>query len=289
MLRIKNWDKLFENNRTREMVKMQWVPVPNRHDGEGYSTLMSHSDGLAFYGAWQLILQTASKCLDRGVLSRDDGTALDAHAIAVKTRAPESILRKAIPVLIEIGWLELFGENPAGGCGIPAGIPQEGARNRIEGREENRRNRRESFKAMEMPPILETGPFIRAWADWVDYKAETKFPLTPSTAKAQIKMLIAHNSPLKAQRCIEVAIASGWRAPFAPKNYSEADCEEFRREEMMIADGWATPEKAAKRRELRKNPPPMLDFKGQSNGTHHDQSCVAAGGCDSGGGDQAKA
>jgi hypothetical protein len=31
--RIRNWSELYENNRTRQLVDMQWVPIPNKHDG----------------------------------------------------------------------------------------------------------------------------------------------------------------------------------------------------------------------------------------------------------------
>ena len=61
-MRVKNWTDIYENNRTRELVDMKWVPVPNRHDGDGYNEIMDHPDGLAHFAAWILILQVASKC-----------------------------------------------------------------------------------------------------------------------------------------------------------------------------------------------------------------------------------
>ena len=83
---VANWNELFENNRTREMKVMQWVPVPNKHDGEGFTDLLGQPNGTALYGAWHLILQVASKCKKRGVLLKDTGIPHDAASIAAKTR-----------------------------------------------------------------------------------------------------------------------------------------------------------------------------------------------------------
>ena len=51
MLRIKNWDAIFENNRTRELKNPFWFAMPNRHDSLGYRTLISMPNGPALYGA----------------------------------------------------------------------------------------------------------------------------------------------------------------------------------------------------------------------------------------------
>ena len=107
MLIIKGWNEYFENHRSRDVKAPTWVALPNKHDGEGFSILLTeHEDGVAHYGAWVLMVQVASKCEPRGVLRRDDGTPLDARALGLKTRAPKATFEAAIPRLIEIGWLE---------------------------------------------------------------------------------------------------------------------------------------------------------------------------------------
>lgn len=107
MLRVKNWSENFENHRSREVADLTWIRMPNKHDGEGFTILLTeHPDGATHYGAWVLMVQVASKCTPRGTLCRDDGTALDARALGLKTRAPRAIFEAAIPRLIEIGWLE---------------------------------------------------------------------------------------------------------------------------------------------------------------------------------------
>ena len=123
--RIRNWDE-FENSRSREVKTLTYIGIPNKHDGEGYSILMTeHEDGALHYAAWILMLQVASKCEPRGTLCRSDGTPLDARALGLKTRAPKEIFSAAIPRLIDIGWLEAV-EQPQ----EEAAPPQKSARKR---------------------------------------------------------------------------------------------------------------------------------------------------------------
>ncbi len=106
MWRVKDWDRLFENSRTRAYDRLGWVPMPNKHDGDGYTSLVEHDHGAAHYGAWCVLVQVASKCSPRGTLIRDNGVAHDAESLSRLTRISARIFREAIPRLIEIGWLE---------------------------------------------------------------------------------------------------------------------------------------------------------------------------------------
>lgn len=146
--RIVDWIKNFENNRTRELVSLSWVPIPNKMDGDGYTELVDHEDGSAHLGAWLAIVQIASKCNPRGTLFRDpappcgdvrdglevDRTRLRAHdfkTLARVSRLKEGIFADAIPRLIDIGWIESVDmegiENkevttiPQGSAGLPQG------------------------------------------------------------------------------------------------------------------------------------------------------------------------
>ena len=137
--RIKNWAEYFENNRTREMKHMAWVPVPNKHDGESFRRIMREKDGIVIYGCWHLILQVASKCLrERGTMLRDDGTPMRADSIAMKTGwdTEQGIkdFQRALDFLSspQVGWIEQLNEE---GAAIPqegAAIPQLVAKNRTE-------------------------------------------------------------------------------------------------------------------------------------------------------------
>ena len=106
--RVRDWDRYFENNRTREYKQLAWLPVPNKHDGDGYTELLDHPNGTAHYGAWMLIAQVASKCEMRGTLLRDGGRPYDAATLARKTRGSRQVIEEALPRLVAIGWLEII-------------------------------------------------------------------------------------------------------------------------------------------------------------------------------------
>ena len=134
---IANWDDQYENNRTRDMKVMQWVPVPNRHDGDGYTLLMEHKNGAALFGAWNAILQVASKCQPRGTLLRDNRHPHAEGSLSRLTRIPEAIIKEALRVLSdpEIGWLQVVdAESLTPIPHPPAGIPHPPARKGREGK-----------------------------------------------------------------------------------------------------------------------------------------------------------
>ena len=119
---VSDWSHRYENNRTRELKRMEWVPVPNKHDGDGYTLLVDRPDGAAMLGAWLAILQVASKCDPRGTLLRDSATPHDAASIARIARLPESTIQTALDLLEnECKWL--ISNNPAPSCGNPAPSP----------------------------------------------------------------------------------------------------------------------------------------------------------------------
>lgn len=151
LYRIKDWDRHFENNRTREMkTVMRWIPVPNKHDGDGYCTLVDRPDGAAMLGCWLAILQVASKCDRRGTLLRSASSPHTAGTISRIVRLPEDLLQKALDLLAsdEIGWIEVVEfEASAGGCGIPAGRCHETAAIAQDG------DYGMEWKGIEVPPL----------------------------------------------------------------------------------------------------------------------------------------
>jgi len=102
---VANWGECYENNRSRKVKELAWVPIPNKHDGERYSRLMLRKDASQIFAAWILILQVASRCQPRGSLLRSDGTPHDSDSLSVKTRAPRAWFDLALPVLVEMKWL----------------------------------------------------------------------------------------------------------------------------------------------------------------------------------------
>lgn len=142
--RIKNWDKLYENNRTRELKNLAWVPFPNSHDGDGFTQLISERDGTALFGAWVLIVQVASKCDPRGTLLRSNGAPHDSASLARMTRGTEKHIRQALITCEEVGWIEEIGSEST----IPhddATIPHDNGNVVPRKKEQNRTEQKESI------------------------------------------------------------------------------------------------------------------------------------------------
>jgi hypothetical protein len=106
--RIVDWDTLYENNRTRDMKAMQWVPVPIKHDGCGYLTLIQ-KDGAARLGAWLAILQTAAKSHPRGTLLRNGRNPHTAETIALVSRLDVKIIQETLDACVDpsVEWIEV--------------------------------------------------------------------------------------------------------------------------------------------------------------------------------------
>jgi hypothetical protein len=124
--RIKDWAKHYENNRTREMSVMRWVPIPNKHDGDGYTALVDRPNGAAMLGCWLVVAQIASKCGIRGTLLRDNAEPHTAASISRLTRLPQAEIQSLLILASssEIGWLEVVDNKgvvifPQEGAGFP--------------------------------------------------------------------------------------------------------------------------------------------------------------------------
>jgi hypothetical protein len=126
VLRITNWELRFENNRTRELKTMSWVPVECEVDSFGYTELADHRNGAAHYGVWIAMVKIAAGSPERGALIRvgEKGKVFP-HTPATMARIarlPVKFFREAIPRLITIGWLTQDPETIQ-----PNLFPQEGA------------------------------------------------------------------------------------------------------------------------------------------------------------------
>lgn len=111
-LRIKDWAHIFENAGSRKLKRLDWVAVPNKTDGEGYTALVDHPHGAAHLGAWLAIIEVASKQSPRGFLPGGEHHDLKAicRALARMSRLPSITFEQVIPRLLDpmIGWLERF-------------------------------------------------------------------------------------------------------------------------------------------------------------------------------------
>lgn len=156
MLRIKDWER-YENSRTRQYDKLDWVPVPNTMDGDGYTALLDHKHGAAHLAAWYTLLAVASRRPRglRGTLLRDCGKPHDAHSLSRMTRIPAAIYQEAIPRLLspEIGWLEEFQQTDSplsAPCQQPVSEPS--ARCSLARAQKEEKERMNEEKGMNMPP-----------------------------------------------------------------------------------------------------------------------------------------
>ncbi len=113
MYRIKDWDKFFENNKSRIVDQCSFVCVPNKQDGMGLTRILSTKNGASIYGIWCLVVGACSRQRKPrlGYLT-DDGTAegnpWDAEDLANRWRQPVDLIADALAVLSSsrIGWLE---------------------------------------------------------------------------------------------------------------------------------------------------------------------------------------
>ncbi len=137
-MRVRDWDQLYENNRSRELGRTAWFPAPNDLGADWYAELVSDENGAAHLGVWYALLMVASRATPRGVLVRGDGQAHTAESLARVTRLPGELINPAIERLLSIGLLEIsatkrskkngLGSHPAAAKSHPgAGKPQAGA------------------------------------------------------------------------------------------------------------------------------------------------------------------
>lgn len=214
LYRVKDWKKIYENNRTRELKHMAWVPVPNSHDGDGYTALVCRKDGPQLFGAWVVILQVASRCGERGTLLRDNGTPHDSASIARMTRFPESTIKEALNTLssTECGWLEIIGDEeleeiPQCGAGFPQddapkSHPTDEERNGTERKEQNNMRAIDERVAAEIyeaypkkvgkpKAMVAIGKAVKAFGAEVVLKATKAYALARSTEDPQFTPLPA--------------------------------------------------------------------------------------------------
>ena len=104
--RIRAWDKHYENNRSRDLKRPEWLPLPNSFDGTGFMELMDHPAGMSHYGAWCLLLAAASRMPTRGLFVTDSGKAMTLKDLARMTRGSAKTFEEVMPRFLAIGWVE---------------------------------------------------------------------------------------------------------------------------------------------------------------------------------------
>jgi len=95
-LKIKDWDKVFENSESRKLKKLSWVLLPNKWDGLSFSRLKKHKNFVCVFAGWILMLEIASKMPHRGLLITTNGVALTPDDMSDMTGCNADIFSKAV-------------------------------------------------------------------------------------------------------------------------------------------------------------------------------------------------
>jgi len=120
--RIKNWNEIYENNRTRALKNMMWLPLPIKLNGYGYTLIMEEKEGLALFGGFVVLLEIASQCTPRGTFITKNKIPHDSAALVRLSRMKVRDCEKVLDYhLTQTKWLELIDLETG------AVIPQEGA------------------------------------------------------------------------------------------------------------------------------------------------------------------
>lgn len=162
LYQIREWNKFFENHKSRIVEQCSFVCVPNKQDGMGLTRILSHENGLQIYGVWCLIVGACSRQrLPREGYLTDTGTALgrrwSAADMAERWRQSESIIQFALDVISSdrINWLEVKDSQVPFKCRPSAArtATNEGRNERKEGMNEG-----SCDSASPTRPPLEEGP-----------------------------------------------------------------------------------------------------------------------------------
>lgn len=215
--RIKNWDKIYEINRTRELKIMKWIPFPIKLDGDGYTLMMGRKDGAAIFGAWCAILQIAGRCDPRGTMVRGTGDPYNSNDMSRRTRVPQ----KAIEIMLkfcleECKWLEYIDIKTG------AVISQEGAGSSHKTALHNstvHNNTDNTVKAKKDTPSL----FDNVILEFTKMRTKIKKPLTAfglELINNDLEKLAPNNDNLKI-KILEQSIKKSWQGVFPLKGEIE--------------------------------------------------------------------
>lgn len=159
---IRDWNRNFENNKSREIDQCSFVCLPNKQHGMGFRRIMAELDGATIYGIWVCIVAACSqqKTPRCGWLTEDGkktGAAWTAMDIALKVGRPTAEIERCISVVSSprVGWLaavQVPVDCPPSADEVPAECP-EGRKERTEGKKEE--GRKEYLAARDIPPSLE--------------------------------------------------------------------------------------------------------------------------------------
>ena len=112
MITIVNWWSQYENATTRKLVSPKWFFSQSGNQSQGYRLLMRHQeDGVLSLGLFQALCQSmATLPIDvrkTGTFFRTSMEPMDLDDLIELTRAPFESFEIALPLLSQIGWVEM--------------------------------------------------------------------------------------------------------------------------------------------------------------------------------------
>ena len=222
--RIRNWAQYYENNRTRGMKEMRWVPIPINLSSDGYTLIMDQKDGPAIFGAFIACVELAGSCRERGTLMRSSGDPHDIDSLARVTRVDKKTISNMLNFCTEkCKWLEYIDlETGASIAQEGAVLMQEGALNRREGK--GREGNRKEGKPLIIPQGNWGDDFNKSFLDFMDYRKEKK----KAMSQRSIILMVAELNKISGgdENCaIEIlnqSIMNGWSGIFPIKSENKS-------------------------------------------------------------------
>jgi hypothetical protein len=201
--KIAKWSTLYENNESRKLKKLQWVPIPTGMDSSGYQALLDHfgDRAPALYGTWIGLVTIAANCHDRGILRNSRGIPLTISHLSRMTGFDAGLFSElfAWASSPEVGWLEAETDTavseqqpktvenpvvlPSSGNSpedLPTspqktGVEWKGTRRELEGNINKKNTRGEIFET--------------CWTRWKKHLGQIQKPLSPITEEMQLMQL----------------------------------------------------------------------------------------------------
>lgn len=104
--RIKDWNDVFEDYRSREVKRLAWLKFDLGRESEAYRLLLQSREGVMAYGVFWAIVQIAAKMPVRGVLEDERGPFTPAR-LSLRIGTPAPLIEEAIAILTrpDVGWL----------------------------------------------------------------------------------------------------------------------------------------------------------------------------------------
>ena len=98
ILRIREWDKNFENAGSRKLKRLEWVAIPNKTDGEGYTAQRVS-------GVMGLVIELKLSLQDANTRSNLRIARCAKEALTLAQHFPPD----SVMVMVESGWITLTG------------------------------------------------------------------------------------------------------------------------------------------------------------------------------------